>query len=176
MEKNNLGFGVFYKNSDYAGFFKRVAVVLIDFSFLLLFLLIVKWIVDSLPPRFLNSTAALIEITILFSFVYLTIIKASKLRTLGYNLMGVKIVDLKGQRPSFLKMAFRYLLLVVGPLSLIPDILWLISEKTKQTFRDKVSGTYVIKKDAEPTGTGTLQLKYYHITSLHIIVLEVKAR
>jgi hypothetical protein len=49
------------------------------------------------------------------------------------------------------------------------------SEKTKQTFRDKVSGTYVIKKDAEPTGTGALQLKYYHITSLHFIVLEVKA-
>ena len=115
-----------------------------------------------------------LEILLLLSFIYLSIIKPSRLRTLGYIFMGVKIVDLKGQRPSFFKMAFRYLLLIVGPFSLIHDILWLISEKTKQTFRDKVSGTYVIKKNAEPIGTGILAMKYYHITGLHIIALEVK--
>lgn len=174
MEKNNLGFGVYYRNGDYADFASRAAVMLVDLLFILLFSFIATGILWGLAPRRLNFPAVMIEIIVLFSFFYLTIIKASKLRTLGYILIGVRIVDLKGKRPSFFKMVFRYLLLTLGPLSLIPDILWLIGEPTKQTFRDKVSGTYVIKKDAEPMGTGAMHLKYYHITSFHIIVPEVK--
>ena len=48
----------------------------------------------------------------------------------------------------------RYLLLLFGPIEWIVAILWLTGEETKQTFRDKHVGTYVVKENANPIGNG----------------------
>jgi uncharacterized RDD family membrane protein YckC len=51
----------------------------------------------------------------LFAFVYLVALKSSSIRTVGYRLVGVRIVNHKGERPSFLFMAIRLLSWMLGP-------------------------------------------------------------
>lgn len=55
-------------------------------------------------------------------------------------------------------------MLFFGPLNFFVDILWLNGEENRQTLRDKMFGTYVIKRQAQPEGTG--KILYYHQTFL----------
>ena len=86
----------------------------------------------------------------------------------------VEIVDLKGGRPSWLTMTNRFISLVLGPVHLIMDLLWLIGEQEKQTLRDKIAGTYVIRKNAQPIGTGTLTVVIYHILGFALSFRELR--
>jgi hypothetical protein len=61
-------------------------------------------------------------------------------------------------------MALRFFLLFLGPLILFVDILWLTGEENRQTLRDKMFATYVIKRQAQPEGTG--KILYYFQTFL----------
>ncbi len=54
-------------------------------------------------------------------------------------------------------MILRAFLLLIGPFELITDIIWLTSETTKQTLRDKYVGTYVVNKNSLPVGKSKLQ-------------------
>lgn len=100
--------------------------------------------------------------------------KRSKIRTIGYILTGVKIVNLKGEKPSIFKMILRASLLVIGPFELIIDIIWLTSEVTKQTLRDKYVGTYVVNLNAIPIGKGRLQNVTLGVMGWNLMYKEVK--
>ncbi|MBW2410228.1 MAG: RDD family protein, partial [Deltaproteobacteria bacterium] len=145
--------GVYFERHDYAGLLRRLIIVMVDLSFLILFFTIFYLIF------FLSFDATETTFFIYFwlcflsAFCYLSILKPSRYRTLGYIATSAKIVDLKGNRPSFLRMAFRFCLLILGPVFFIIDILWLTSEENRQTLRDKIAATYVIKKDAQPIGS-----------------------
>jgi len=167
-KKNEPDYGVFYHLTDYASFWKRVAIALIDFAVIISLLILIKLFAN--PLYFHHSEISFL----LFSFTYLAILKPSKIRTLGYIVTGVKIVNLKGNKPSFFHMLLRTALLLIGPFTLIFDILWLTGEPTRQTLRDKYVGTYVIKKNADPLGKGILQRVSLDVICWHLIYREVK--
>lgn len=150
-------FGVIYEKKEYAGFLKRVVIAFVD---------IIVIVVAAASCRYITDFLFYYEDTyyefnffflLIFSIFYLAILKRSKFRTVGYILTRVKIVDLKGQKPSIFIMILRVLLLLLGPFELFIDIIWLTSEATKQTLRDKYVGTYVINQHAVPIRKGKLQ-------------------
>ncbi len=66
------------------------------------------------------------------------------------------------------------MLLTFGPFSLIIDLLWLTGETTRQTLRDKYIGTYVVRSDSAPKGTGQLQRVSLDFIGWHLVFKEVK--
>ncbi len=71
-------------------------------------------------------------------------------------------------------MLFRYCLLIVGPLEIFLDLIWLTGEETKQTFRDKYVGTYVVNLKAKPIGQGPQIITKMNVMGWHLMFREVK--
>ena len=78
------------------------------------------------------------------------------MRTIGYRIMKIRIVNLQGEKPKFYMMLYRFLLGALAPFNLIFDILWLVDDDNKQSMRDKFAGTYVIKQNAKPSGSNVI--------------------
>ncbi len=165
--------GIYYAAESYAGFWLRIFAWAIDLLFLSI--LVVGYIII-----FINySEWSISEFNILFgvSFItchlYLTVVKTSEKSTLGFRVTNIKIVDLQGRKPSFFKMTFRFLLLTIGPFELVTDLLWLTTEKTKQTLRDKFVGTYVVKKPAQPVGEAPIVETRLFVLGWNLMYREV---
>lgn len=90
-------------------------------------------------------------------FCYFVLLKWWR-RTLGYA-GGVRIVTLRGERPSLLTLTTRFLFATFGPANIILDLLWIGNDPHRQALRDKSAQTYVIRKDAKPAGRGSLGTK-----------------
>lgn len=166
--------GVVFDADDYAGFAKRVVIAAIDLILILLVSAAFYFVSDYIIYDYETLIKSNFFFILLFSLWYLALLKRSKFRTFGYIITGVKIVDLKGQKPSILKMILRVLLLFIGPFELIIDIIWLTSEKTKQTLRDKYVGTYVVAKNALPVGTSKLQTVSLGFMGWNMMYREIK--
>lgn len=66
------------------------------------------------------------------------------------------------------------MLLLLGPFELFIDIIWLTSEATKQTLRDKYVGTYVINQNAVPIRKGKLQNVSLEFMGWNLMCREVQ--
>ena len=174
MVDNQQNYGVVYDRNDYAGFFKRVAIALIDFSVVCLVVVAVFFATTFLNLDDDDFLALNYIWAVVFSIGYLGLLRRSRFRTLGYIIANVKIVDLKGNRPSAFKMILRTGLLILGPFEFFIDIAWLTSEITKQTLRDKYVGTYVVAMDASPVGRGTLKTVTLGVMGWSLMYKEVK--
>ena len=110
---------------------------------------------------------------LLFAYLYLTVIKASRLRTVGYRIVGARIVTLKGERPSVFRMTLRLFLWVLGPLNVIADLIWLGVDRDRQSLRDHYTGTLVVKAAAQPIGEGPIHLAYVQAFALSLMLPTV---
>ncbi len=171
--------GVFFDEKDYAGLVRRLLILLVDGLLLLAGLiatLIVFIVLDEFgvaDPFWYRSVA--------FGYLsacllYLVIIKRTDLGTVGYLVAGARIVDLTGNRPSIPKMAFRALFVFLGPANLLIDLLWLTGDTDKQSVRDKIVGTYVVKKGAQPSGRGKQRIVSYTMLGYSLMVREVSRK
>ena len=164
---------VYYKKQDYASIWKRIFAWVIDLS-VISFFIGGYWYGNF---YFINDSMLAVTISfwgsVLIAYVYLAILKPSKLRTLGFRVADIKIVDLYGKKPSWSTMLVRFLLLAIGPFTLIIDILWLTGETTKQTLRDKYVGTYVVRNSSEPYGTGISRNVELDFLGWHLIYKEI---
>jgi hypothetical protein len=54
------------------------------------------------------------------------------------------------------------------------DVVVIFYNNYRQTLRDKLAGTYVIKANAKPAGKGTLVFERYNLLGLSLIFQEIK--
>ena len=133
---DHVGEGVYYRQEDYAGVWRRLVVDVIDIlvvlfvSAVLLFALAVVF--DGQVP-----TLAVPLILALVAVMYLVVLKGSRVRTLGYRIAGTRIVNLRGQAPGLDALASRLLFAVCGPLNLLLDILWIPGDERRQALREQ---------------------------------------
>jgi uncharacterized RDD family membrane protein YckC len=106
-------------------------------------------------------------------YLYLTVLKRSRVRTLGYILAGVRIVDVQGGRPSLLQMTTRLWPLLPLPWSFLFDLGWVVDEPHRQTLRDKWAGTFVVRRKAKPTGIASIRYKRIGFFGLFLIFPEI---
>jgi uncharacterized RDD family membrane protein YckC len=168
--------GVYYSRDNYAGFWRRLAVDLIDIIFL--FLVVVTIAIGAaiiLPGGGQAMVHVIFWSSIVLGFVYLVLFKRSPLRTLGYMLGGVRIVNLQGGRPSLWTLTIRALFLFIGPLNMLLDIVWVTGDEHRQALRDKWAHTYVIRNRAVPAGQGTITWKRYTILGMNFLFQEIRA-
>lgn len=168
---HSLGEGVYYDLEAYAGFTRRIAVMIIDTAVLVLVAVLLGSIFGPVLAALLwnnetgnfsvDPSAILFLLWIAIAWLYLVVLKRSKWRTVAYRLLGLKIVTTRGTRPSLFAMTLRLLMWVFGPFNLIADLIWLGADTEGQSLRDCYIGTYVVRSIAEPIGTAPVHLAWY---------------
>lgn len=162
--------GVHYAPQDYAGIGPRAAILVIDSLVIFFILAFLAGICGLVPWIFrFYGVAALLVI-----WLYEVPLKRSSWRTVGYWLLGYKIVTLQGQRPSLFALTFRAMLWMFGPLAMVFDILWCGMEVDRQSMRDCFACTYVVKSRAEPIGIGSIVYTRYFLMGYNLMYPRVK--
>lgn len=165
MVDNSLGDADYYDPKDYVGIGKRIIVMIID-SFVIVLLGIAIW----MPFFELILTEAIQSdpsgtyciIYLIAIWLYLAPIKRSEFGTVGYRLLGIKLVSAKGGRPSLINMTIRMMLWMFGPFNFVLDLLWLVIDSENQSLRDCYLGTYLVARNAHPTGRAPVHLARYY--------------
>ena len=167
-------FGVYFRREDYASFWLRVLVDVIDlliFGAICLMLTLPVMLIFTLSKSSLNLIL-LIVATVAVS--YFVVLKRSRFRTLGYRAGRIRIVGLDGRVPSYLSLILRLTFAMLGPLNWLVDLTWLSNDNNRQALRDKFADTYVIKVDAQPAGQGRITLRHYDIFFYNCLFREVE--
>src|SRR5260221_12023921 len=145
--------GGYFRRDDYAGFWLRLLIDLID-ALVISTVCLGPVIAFDLPlmasPWILNLFLATCAI---LGFCYFVVLKRSKIGTLGYLVGRVRIVGLDGRPATLRALTFRTLFAVLSPLNWL-DSFWIAGDPHRQALRDKFSQTYVVKRSAVPIGTG----------------------
>jgi uncharacterized RDD family membrane protein YckC len=84
--------------------------------------------------------------------------------------MGYRLVGLDGSPPSLARSMARSVLTLFW---FGLDTFWVKNDENKQAFRDKLAGTYVVRRDAEPIGPGRLSYSEYFVFGFSVRVAEV---
>lgn len=164
---------VLYAEGEYASLLHRFAIVIIDGAVIVLVWIILASMSRGTFDHFGRINQTLVLSCFAFAYMYLAILKPSRLRTLGYRIVGVRIVDHSGKPPSIVRMTFRVLLWSLGPFNPVVDLLWLGGDRHRQTLRDKIAGTYVITHDASPIGRGNRKAAYYNLMGATLVLWEI---
>lgn len=160
----SLGDAGYYAMDAYAGFGKRLLVLIIDSCALLAAgtalwtafysVWVVAGFVTDPSGRFWLCFFGLV-------WGYLGPIKRSAFGTLAYAVLGLRIVSAKGGPPSLFAMTMRMLMWMFGPFNLVLDLLWLGADTESQSLRDCYLQTYVVSKPAKPIGRAPVHLARY---------------
>jgi uncharacterized RDD family membrane protein YckC len=148
-------------NVEYAGFGIRLLAWLIDFL-VLLFLSFIIGLISGFFIAFLLIYVSIVSadssiVTSLSNFIsgfigfsvnllYFTLFWSSKFQgTPGKILLGLKIVDVNGNKISYFTALIRYISTIISSLLLGIGYLLIIFDGKKQALHDKFASTYVIK-------------------------------
>jgi len=166
--------GVYYRRNDYMGVARRLLIDVIDIPVAMALSALVVFAAKALTGgRGISLEAALLLIGAVW-FAYFVILKRSTIRTLGYIVFGARIVNLKGGQPTVLSLLARLCFAFIGPLKAVVDLFWLTGDPNRQAIRDKFAGTYVIRLNATPAGTGAIRLRTYMLWGMTFMFNEVR--
>ena len=166
MIDNSLGDAEYYDRSDYAGYGTRLIILLID-SLVLIFtgiVLLVPFALFAMSGTTEDDPSGYFWLLYLPTvWAYLVPLKRSEFGTVGFKLLGVKLVTTKGGRPSLFSMTVRTMMWIIGgPFNLVMDLLWLGADSERQSLRDCYLGTYLIRRSAVPAGRAPVRLTHYN--------------
>ena len=165
--------GVYYRRGDYAGFWRRLMVDLVDIAIagtLIFALYSALW---TAIPAIQDAAALFMGVAMPIAFAYFVVLKRSKWRTPGYRLGRVRIVGMDGQAASWGALTYRLSFASLGPFNWLLDIVWLSNDPHRQALRDKYAGTYVIAANALPAGVGVQVYRCYLIMGYNFMFREV---
>lgn len=133
-------------NVKYAGLGSRTLATLVD----LIILSSIMLIIDSFMYSFINmstySTIIRILIALFVWVVYNGIFESSVLQaTLGKKMLNLKVVDLYGEKISFIRAAFRCICTFISILPIGLGIWYITTDYKKRSWHDLIAGSYVIK-------------------------------
>jgi uncharacterized RDD family membrane protein YckC len=168
-------FGPIFAKSDYAGFVRRTVALMLDGIILWAAWFAAMWGWYLFAPTEWVTEDSYRWVAVghfLVCVLYLFGMRLTTRGTLGYRLMGIQYAYMLKDRPTFVALAFRALLAPLLMWFFALDHLWILVDKRKQAWHDKVTGFYVIKRRAEPTGTVQMVQRAINFMLLTFIVWE----
>lgn len=128
---------------EYAGFWTRFVAALIDG----IFLGVINFTIAAIIGANTQEFGAFQGITIILQWLYFALMESSANQaTLGKMALGIKVVDLDGERISFGKATGRYFGKIVSAIILLIGYIMAAFTEKKQALHDMMAGTLVIKK------------------------------
>ena len=133
----------------YAGFWKRLAAAMLDLMILLVPMLLVGIAVALVtgPKSRATFTADLSTLAVLWLY-FAGMESSRKQATLGKLAFGIRVVDLSGERISFLRASGRLAAKILSATSLMVGFLIAGIMPRKQSLHDIIAGTLVVESDA----------------------------
>lgn len=162
----------FYRHSDYIGVFRRLLIDIIDTTLVVIASLIVTALALAVVPEPMSYFAILAGCMLIW-FAYFVILKHHA-RTLGYILTGARIVNGRGERPSYIALTGRLAFALFGPVNFLLDLLWVSSDPCGQAMRDKFAHTYVVKNTAVPAGQALAVYRVYTVFGATLMFPEAR--
>ena len=138
----------YFRRDDAPGIRVRLGVASLDLLVVLVVALSIVFVLALLLPPSGALNAIVTPACVTAGWLYLTVLKRTRVGTLGYWLAGLRIVDLHGRPPSLFRMTFRVLFGVICPVTPMVDLLWIASDDGRQPLRDRIAGTSVVRKTA----------------------------
>jgi uncharacterized RDD family membrane protein YckC len=146
---------------EYAGFWLRFAAILVD-GLIVMGCFLVFWVIMLLATFVVGLIAGVVPILgvvcgLILFLVYLAVAiggpwyyfakqeSSPNMATIGKRLLGLQVVDLQGQRISFMKATGRHFGKILSSFLYIGFIIAAFTEK-KQGLHDILAGCLVIKK------------------------------
>ncbi|MCP4251251.1 MAG: RDD family protein [bacterium] len=167
--------GPIYDRQAYAGFFRRTTALVID-GFLLAGVWIgAPWIWYCAAPAGWVTTGSYYWVSfgvMVMALAYLIGFRLTTNGTPGYRIMGIHYAAVLSGNPAVSSLLFRAVLAIVLMWFFALDHLWILFDERKQAWHDKVSGFYVIKRDAEPVATGRIVRRVIEFMMLTFVVWE----
>ena len=147
-----------------AGFWRRFGAAAIDAGIVLPVAMLLTWIASAiagihLPPGrnrgldfwldlVLTSDPAVMTaviITLAVMTLYLFLFQATVGQTLGMRVLALRVIDVYGEPPSYLRAGLRTAGYLVSLGTLVLGFLWIGFDAEKRGLHDWIAGTYVIK-------------------------------
>ncbi|MCG8345837.1 MAG: RDD family protein [Chlorobiales bacterium] len=139
--------------TQFGGFWIRVGAYFIDAVVLMIPVLLISFLYRSVTLAADEMEQAIVEFmdfslkTIVW-WVYCAVLHSSKWQaTVGKKVVGLKVVDEKGNRISFGRATGRYFATFLSTLILGIGYLMVGWTKKKQGLHDMIAGTYVIRSE-----------------------------
>jgi uncharacterized RDD family membrane protein YckC len=164
---------VCFSPEDYAGLWRRLVVQLIDLVTVAILWVVVTVVIVVGTPAELPRSLVVLGGWATLLFWYFVLLKGSRFRTLGYRLGRVRVVDIRGNPAGVGALTVRLLFALGGPLNLIVDMAWIPSDRFRQSLRDKVAGTYVVRARAEPAGWARIVYTHYRLLGGSFLLQEL---
>lgn len=155
----SLGDGVYFAADDYIGAGRRLLMVGVD----TVVLGVMVWVLSVLWFSLVGDAKGCAGVVVLAMWLYLVPLKRSGFRTIGYRVIGAKLVNLQGARPVLWLLTLRSLLWLFGfsPVTLLLEFFWCHVDDDRQSLRDRITNTCLVKQYATPIGTGEVHTAYY---------------
>ena len=172
----DLGEGVLFDRKDCASTWRRLAAFVIDggiYAAFSMFMAVWSWFV------FGDEVGAWIWLLTCFvgGLGYFVVLKRS-LPTLGFWIAGIRVRSLDGGLPGYWPMFLRFgiagLWALTGSLMAIVDLLWISGDEQRQSLRDKIAGTVVVRRGATPVAQGRQTLRLCMFVGFAMYLREVK--
>lgn len=127
----------------YAGFWIRVGAYLLDILILLIPTILLQSAITS-SATFNTQLIEQLANTLMWVVYYGALESSSAQATLGKRAVGIKVVDLNGERLTFGRAAGRYLAMYISAILLLMGFIMVAFDKKKQGLHDKLANCLVV--------------------------------
>src|SRR3989344_363837 len=141
--------GVTFMNMQYAGVGSRFLAAIIDSIILTLVSFVLGFVLEMAMGK--NGAFLNMILSIIIGIFYWVFYQASQGQTLGKKAMGIKVVDLAGNKPTAMTFFLREIIgKIVSSIILFIGYLMILWDGKKQGLNDKIAGTVVVKVGTLP--------------------------
>lgn len=165
-----FGYGVKYRDEDYAGFFRRVMVMAIDV--VVVFVIVVLGCASDIMAcdnfEYYDGNYGL-YVSLALAYLYLTSLKVSKIGSIGQRLTRTRVETIFGKCPGQIRMTLRLFFWVFGPINFLTDLFFITIIKERRSIRDCFCNTIVVKRASEPVESQVP----IHIARIHAFGLNL---
>lgn len=131
-------------NMQYAGSGSRLVAAIIDSVILWLVSLVLGFVIGIVMGK--NGASLNFILSIGVTIAYWVFYQASQGQTLGKKAMGIKVVDLAGNKPTIMTFFLREIIgKLISTIILFIGYLMILWDTKKQGLHDKIAGTVVIR-------------------------------
>ena len=138
------------------GFGRRLAAILLDALLLGVLSMFVAFLIGMVgvfvdmytPNRPLPLSNLIVICTLVFSVAYYVVAWSRTGQTVGKTMLGIKIVGADGKPLSGGKAFLRYIGYLVSGIVFALGFIWVLFDRKRQGWHDKMAGTYVVDADA----------------------------
>ena len=128
-----------------AGFWRRFAALFIDG--------VILGVVNVILIVLLSTQAAN-ALSLLVGIAYYTYFEGGATgQTIGKRALGIRVIDARAGGPiGYGRGLLRYVARILSTIPLFLGYFWMLWDREKQTWHDKIANTYVVPVDAYPVG------------------------